>query len=120
MDCEVLQMIQRYMEPEIWATEEEDIALEAIRDVGADGHFFGIDHTQERYATAFYQPFASDWRNFEAFEAAGGLWTAERAHHLFQEVLSQYEAPPMAEDLREELADFVARRKAEGGAPTDF
>jgi trimethylamine--corrinoid protein Co-methyltransferase len=120
MDCEVLQMIQRYMEPEIWATEEEDIALEAIRDVGADGHFFGIDHTQERYATAFYQPFASDWRNFEAFEAAGGLWTAERAHHLFHEVLSQYEAPPMAEDLREELADFVARRKAEGGAPTDF
>ena len=24
------------------------------------------------------------------------------------------------EDMLEELADFVARRKAEGGAPTDF
>ncbi|MBO9406087.1 trimethylamine methyltransferase family protein [Shimia sp. R9_1] len=120
MDCEVVQMIQRYLEPDIWATGEAEVALEAIREVGSDGHFFGIDHTQERYTTAFYQPFASDWRNFEAFQAAGGTWTAERAHHIFKDVLSQYEEPPMDAAIREELAEFVERRKAEGGAPTDF
>jgi trimethylamine--corrinoid protein Co-methyltransferase len=121
MDCEVLQMLQRYMEPETWATGPEDIALDAIREVGANGHYFGIQHTQDRYETAFYQPFVSDWRNFEAFALDnGGVWTAERAHGLFKEIVANFEAPPMDEGVREELAAFVERRKSEGGAPTDF
>ncbi|MCA0870098.1 trimethylamine methyltransferase family protein [Seohaeicola saemankumensis] len=120
MDCEVLQQIQRYMEPEIWATTPDDIALEAIRQVGNDGHFFGIEHTQNRYITAFYQPFLSDWKNFEGWELAGGVWTAERAHMRFKEIIAQFEAPPLDPALREELEAFVARRKEEGGAPTDF
>jgi trimethylamine--corrinoid protein Co-methyltransferase len=120
MDCEVLQMIQRYMEPEITATGPDEIALDAIKSVGNQGHFFGIQHTQDRYSTAFYQPIVSDWKNYEGWEAAGGIWTPERAHHLFKEIIHNFEAPALDEALREELADFVARRKAEGGAPTDF
>ena len=118
--CEVIQMMLRYMEPEIVATGPEDIALEAIREVGSDGHYFGIQHTQDRYEKAFYQPFVSDWRNFEAFLADGEVWTAERAHNMYKRIIEAFEAPPMADDHREALADFVARRKAEGGAPTDF
>ena len=120
MDCEVLQQIQRYFEPQTYATTEDDIALDAIKSVGNDGHFFGIQHTQDRYSTAFYQPFVSDWRNYEAWEAAGGVWTPERAHEIYQKILADFEAPPMDEAIRDELADFVDRRKAEGGAPTDF
>ena len=120
MDCEILQQIQRYMEPQIFATTPDDIALEAIKAVGADGHFFGIQHTQDRYAAAFYQPFVSDWRNFEAWEAAGATWTAERAHNLYLRIIAEFEAPAMSEAIKEELAQFVAKRKAEGGAPTDF
>ncbi len=120
MDCEILQQIQRYMQPELTATGPDEIALDAIRSVGNAGHFFGIQHTQDRYTTAFYQPFLSDWKNFEGWEAAGGVWTAERAHHMFKEIVGSFEAPPMDEAIREELADFVERRKAEGGAPTDF
>jgi trimethylamine--corrinoid protein Co-methyltransferase len=120
MDCEVLQHIQRYMEPATYATTPHDIALDAIEEVGPNGHFFGIQHTQERYTTAFYQPFVSDWRNFEAWEAAGGVWTPERAHKIYKQILAEFEAPHMDEAIKEELKDFVNRRKAEGGAPTDF
>ncbi|EEW59926.1 trimethylamine methyltransferase family protein [Tritonibacter mobilis] len=120
MDCEVLQMIQRYMDPAVNATGPEEIALDAIREVGNDGHFFGIQHTQDRYATAFYQPFLSDWHNYEAWEAAGGTWTAERANGLFKQIINEFEAPALDEGIREELQAFVARRKEEGGAPTDF
>ena len=120
MDCEVLQMIQRYMEPEVWGTGVDDIALHAIREVGSGGHYFGIQHTQDRYASAFYQPFVSDWRNYEAWEVAGGVWTQERAHRLFKEIVAAFEEPPMDVAVREELTEFVARRKREGGAPTDF
>lgn len=120
MDCEILQQIQRYMDPMLTATGPDDIALDAIRAVGNDGHFFGIQHTQDRYTTAFYQPFLSDWKNFEGWEAAGAIWTPERAHHLFKRIIAEFEEPPMEEAIREELAAFVARRKEEGGAPTDF
>ena len=120
MDCEVIQMIQRYMEPATYATGPDEIALDAIKEVGPSGHFFGTQHTQDRYATAFYQPIASDWRNFEAWEAGGGIWTAERAHNIFKQIMAEFEPPALDIAIKDELADFVARRKAEGGAPTDF
>jgi trimethylamine---corrinoid protein Co-methyltransferase len=120
MDCEVLQQLIRYMDPSICDTSEGGLALDAIREVGPHGHFFGTQHTQDRYTTAFYQPFLSDWKNFEAWEAAGAVWTPERAHNIYKAILDEYEEPYMEEAIREELAEFVTRRKAEGGAPTDF
>ncbi|MEL6953821.1 MAG: trimethylamine methyltransferase family protein [Pseudomonadota bacterium] len=120
MDCEILQQIQRYCEPATWATDVDDIAIDAIADVGPGGHFFGCAHTQERYQTAFYQPFLSDWRNFEAWELGGAVWTAERAHKIYREIVDSFEPPAMDIAIKEELAAFVARRKEEGGAPTDF
>jgi len=120
MDCEILQHIQRYMDPKLTQTGPDEIAIDAIKEVGNQGHFFGIQHTQDRYETAFYQPFLSDWRNFEAWEAAGSIWTAQRAHQTFRDIIADFEEPPMDDAIREELNAFVERRKSEGGAPTDF
>lgn len=120
MDCEVIQMIQRYFEPQTFATSPGDIALDAIKDVGSDGHFFGVQHTQDRYETAFYQPFVSDWSNYEAWALSGATWTSERAHRLWKEIVNNFEPPEMDAGCRQELTEFVERRKKEGGAPTDF
>src|SRR6056297_585997 len=120
MDCELIQQVQRYFEPQLTATTDADLGIEAIAEVGAGGHFFGIQHTQDRYTTAFYAPFLSDWRNYEAWEASGGIWTAQRAHQVFHDIIASFEPPPMEVAIHEELAAFVERRKAEGGAPTDF
>ncbi|HID67388.1 MAG TPA: hypothetical protein EYP31_03810, partial [Roseibacterium sp.] len=43
-----------------------------------------------------------------------------RAHTTYKEILGEFEAPPMDIAIKDELVDFVARRKSEGGAPTDF
>ena len=118
MDCETLQQMMVYMKP-ISAT-EDDVAVDAIREVGPNGHFFGSQHTQERYETAFYGPFLSDWSNFETWEERGSIDSPRRANELWKKVLAEFEAPPLDEAIREELAEFVARRKHEGGAPTDF
>ncbi|PZR00231.1 MAG: methyltransferase [Cereibacter sphaeroides] len=120
MDCEVLQMIQRYFEEATFATTPDDIAFDAIKEVGPGGHYFGVQHTQDRYTSAFYAPIASDWRNFEAWQLDGSVWTAERAHRIYKAILAEFEPPPMNGDHQEELRRFVARRKQEGGAPTDF
>jgi len=41
-------------------------------------------------------------------------------HALYQYVLAEFEPPALEISRRDALADFVARRKREGGAPTDF
>lgn len=118
IDCELLQQWSHYHQP--ISTEPDDLAFEAIREVGPHGHFLGATHTQERYQTAFYHPFLSDWQNYEAWEAAGAEKAHERAHRIYKQIIEAWEAPPMDPAIREELEAFVARRKAEGGAPTDF
>jgi trimethylamine--corrinoid protein Co-methyltransferase len=120
MDCEVLQQFQRYFEPALLDFSPEALALDAIAEVGAHGHFFGATHTQSRYTSAFYAPFLSDWRNYEAWVQAGAIETPERANRVWKAILAEFEPPPMDEAIRDALFDFVARRKREGGAPTDF
>lgn len=118
MDCEMVQQMIHYMKG-VSAT-EDDIAFDAINEVGPHGHFFGCAHTRERYQTAFYSPFLSDWRNYEAWTLDGAPQTPERANRIWKRILDEFEAPPMDEGIREELSAFVDRRKREGGAPTDF
>jgi trimethylamine--corrinoid protein Co-methyltransferase len=94
--------------------------MEAIRDVGPGGHYFGTPHTQARYRDAFYAPLISDWRNFESWQEAGSPTAMEKANRLWKEALASYEAPPIDPATEEELDAFVIRRKAEGGFKTDF
>ena len=51
---------------------------------------------------------------------AQGREALERANRVWKERLASYEQPFMDPAVREELDAFVARRKAEGGVPTDF
>lgn len=118
MDCDTLQQMIWYMRET--TTTDGDLAFDAIRDVGSGGHFFGTQHTQDRYEHAFYSPFISDWSNFENWEDRGSIQTPERANAMWKKILEEFEAPPMEESIREELAAFVAKRTEEGGAPTDF
>lgn len=118
MDCEVLQMFQSYFQPTI--VDDATLAVDAVAEVGPYGHFFGIQHTQDRYETAFHAPFLSDWSNYENWRDKGGIWTPRRANTLYKQILKEFEPPQIDDAIREELTAFVAKRKEEGGAPTDF
>lgn len=118
MDVDLLQMLDRFLEP--LDTSPDALAVEAIREVGPGGHFFGTAHTQARYKTAFHAPLISDWRNFETWQEAGSPTAIDRARTVLAQALDDYSPPPLDAARAEELAAFVARRKAEGGAPTDF
>ncbi len=118
LDVDLLQMVSEMLQP--LDLSEDALAVDAIRDVGPGGHFFGTPHTQARYKTAFYAPVLSDWRNFETWTEAGSPTAMEKANRVWKERLAAYEAPAMDPARREELDAFVDRRIAEGGAPTDF
>ncbi|ASP36891.1 trimethylamine methyltransferase family protein [Labrenzia sp. VG12] len=117
-DIDLLQKIAEYLTP--LDVSEESLALDAIRDVGPAGHFFGTEHTQARYKDAFYPPIVSDWRNYETWQEAGSPIAYDKANRLYKEALKAYEQPPLDPAVDEEVTAFVEKRKAEGGAPTDF
>ena len=118
LDCDLLQMVAEFLTP--LDVSPAGLGLDAVREVGPGGHYFGTAHTLERFETAFYSPIISDWRNFETWQEAGSPTAYEKANATWQKELAAYERPPMDAAIEEELDAFVARRKAEGGSPTDF
>jgi trimethylamine--corrinoid protein Co-methyltransferase len=118
LDADLLSMMQTFLEPV--AVDDESLAVHAIADVGPGGHFFGTQHTQDRYRTAFYNPMISDWRNFESWEEAGSPTADQKAAELVGTLLAECEAPPLDEKARSELDEFVAKRVEQGGVATDF
>jgi trimethylamine--corrinoid protein Co-methyltransferase len=117
IDAEMLQLMVRFLVPP--AVDRDALALDAMHEVGPAGHYFGARHTLARYETAFYTPMLSDWRSYQSWREAGSPDTAVRAAALVRRLLADYQPPPLDEARREALAAFVARRRAEGGAPPE-
>jgi trimethylamine--corrinoid protein Co-methyltransferase len=111
VDAELLQMMGEVMKPP--KIDEAELAFEAIRDVQPGGHFFGTQHTMDRYTSAFYAPMVSDWRNYESWLEAGGEDTTKRAAGIVRQLLNDYEPPALDPAVKEELDAFVERRKRE-------
>ncbi|WP_421695544.1 trimethylamine methyltransferase family protein [Aestuariivirga sp.] len=118
LDCDLIQMVSEFMQP--LETTEDALGVEAIREVGPGGHFFGAQHTLQRYTNAFYAPIVSDWRNNQQWLAAGKPEAWQKANAVWKQALADYQQPPIDDAVRDELNAFVDKRKAEGGAPTDF
>ncbi len=115
LDAEMLMMMQAWMEP--LATDDAALGLAAIAEAGPGGHFFGTTQTMGSYETAFHAPMLSNWDNYPTWLDKGAEEAPRRANRIFKELLAGYEEPKLDESVAEALADYVARRKAEGGAP---
>ena len=121
MDCEVLQMIQRYIEPATWATDAR--RHRHRRDRGSRPRWSLSSASSTRRTatpTAFYRPIASATGG----TSRPGSWMAgsgppERAHRIYKEILAEFEPPPMDAAIRDELrrlrrAPQDRRRRADG------
>jgi trimethylamine---corrinoid protein Co-methyltransferase len=111
LDAELLQMMSAYFEPP--EVTPETLALEAVRDVGPAGHFFGTPHTLQRYETAFYAPILSNWDNHDTWLERGSPEAYGRANAIWKAMLAEYRQPPIEPAIDEALRDHVARRKRE-------
>ena len=118
IDADILNMVTEMLQP--ITVDDASLAIEAIAEVGPAGHFFGTQHTQDRYATEHFQPMVSAWSNFESWDESGRLEAHQRAETLAHQVIDAHVDPPMEAAIRAELDDFVDRRVAEGGVETDY
>jgi trimethylamine---corrinoid protein Co-methyltransferase len=113
MDVELLQMLQAEFTP--LEIDEDSLAFGAHEEVGHGGHFLGAMHTMERFRTCFYRPMLSSSENYERWMRNGGVDTAGRAKKIYQKRLEEYEQPPLDDAVRQELEEYVVRRRAELG-----
>ena len=118
IDADLLNMVIAMLEPVV--IDDAALAVEAIAEVGPAGHFFGIQHTQDRYATEHFQPMVSSWANFETWDEGGRIEAHQRAEALARTLVDAHQEPPMTADRRAARDDFVERRGAEGGVETDY
>ena len=93
--------------------DDNELAVDAFKEVGPGNHFFGCAHTMANYQTAFWDSELADNEPFEKWEAAGSEDAAKRANRLWKKRLADYQAPPLDQAIDEALSDFVARRKNE-------
>jgi trimethylamine--corrinoid protein Co-methyltransferase len=94
------------------AVDENAFALDGFHEVGPGKHFLGSAHTMRNFETAFYDFGLSDNNSFEQWSEEGSHDIVHRANERWKGMLAAYEPPPLDEAKREEIDDFVARRKA--------
>jgi trimethylamine--corrinoid protein Co-methyltransferase len=93
--------------------DDNQLALDAFREVGPGSHFFGSAHTLANYETAFWDSEIADNEPYEKWEAAGSEDAAIRANRRWKKALADYQAPPLDPDIDEALQDFMGRKKLE-------
>ncbi len=118
VDADLIAMVMAFLQPLV--VDDATMAVEAIAEVGPGGHFFGIQHTQDRFRDAFFAPMLSDWRNFESWDEAGRPTALDHASRVVRELLDTWEPPALDPAVVAELDEFVDRRVAEGGVATDY
>ena len=91
--------------------DDNALALDAFREVGPGGHFFGCAHTMANYENAFFDAELSDNTTFEQWSEAGSVDSMARANARWKTMLAEYAPPPLDEGIDEALRDFIARRK---------
>jgi len=115
VDAELLRNWAEILKPLDFS--DDDLAVDAIKDTAAGGHFFGSPHTLARYQSAFYRPLLSDWSSFESWTEAGARNASERATRIWKKLLADYQPPPLDPAVREAIAAYVLRRRRELGHP---
>jgi trimethylamine--corrinoid protein Co-methyltransferase len=113
VDVELVQMLKHEFTP--MEIDEDSMAFGAHEEVGHGGHFLGAMHTMERFRTCFYRPMLSSSENYERWMRNGGNDTNARATALYQKTLEEYEQPALDDAVRQELEEYVVRRRAELG-----
>ena len=67
----------------------------------------------DRFRDCFYRPFLSSADNFDRWKRNGSETTDVRANKIAHKMVEEYVAPEMDSAIKEELDEWVAKRKKE-------
>lgn len=90
---------------------ENGQAMEPILTTGPGQHYLGTEHTLSNFETAFWRAETPDSNSFEQWESEGGKDAVTRAHGRWRQMLSDYEAPPLDDEIDSRLQTWIQQRK---------
>ena len=91
--------------------DKENLAVAAIKDVGAGGHFLGCDHTQKNFKSAFWRSDIMNYKPFETWQEEGEKDLTFEASKRAKQLLKKYEPPDIDISKKDELSEFVLKKK---------
>jgi len=90
---------------------ENGQAMEPMLTTGPGQHYLGTEHTLANFETAFWRADTADSNSFEQWDSEGGRDAATRAHERWRQMLTDYEAPPLDDDIDRRLQSWIRERK---------
>ena len=91
---------------------DDQLATDAYREASNGATFLGVAHTMRHYRNANYRAELSDSNSFEQWAEEGSSDMQQRAFKRWNQMLSDYQLPPMDVATDQALLDFIARKKA--------
>ena len=88
-------------------------AMEAFKTNPHGAHFLGNGHTLENFESAFYRSTLADSNSYEQWLEEGELSAAQRANAVWEQMLNDYQPPPLDDDADQAMIEYIGRRKSE-------
>ncbi len=112
MDNEIIAMTRKVLAG--IPVNDETLAVDVIKNVGARGHFLGEEHTY-RHMRSLSAPQHIDRRMRRYWEESGSRDLASVCDEKARELLDSHWPAPLPEDIHRGLISIIARREAELG-----
>jgi trimethylamine---corrinoid protein Co-methyltransferase len=117
LDVELLNMFQRMREGIGFS--EEELAYDALAEVGPGGLFLASPHTREHFKEWLTMSPLWQTPDFATWEMMGSKTLADYANQEWKRLLESYEDPGIDPAIDEELRAFMERRKADPPEPDE-
>lgn len=95
-----------------FSTDDNELALDAYREVGPGQHYLGCAHTMRNYQTAYFRSDLADNRPYEQWSEEGSADMLVRAHRQWRDWLEAYEPPALDPGIDEALQAFMRERRS--------
>ncbi|MEX0991476.1 MAG: trimethylamine methyltransferase family protein [Actinomycetota bacterium] len=106
LDADLFELIALFAEG--YGFDEEQLAIDVIKNVGPGGHYLGEEHTL-KHMRDFYYPAYYNRQMWEDWEEAGKPKPEEAARDKIREILETHVPEPLPDDISAEFDKIVAR-----------
>ena len=91
--------------------EEDDFAIDIIKDVGPRGSFIGTSHTRKHFKSELWFPTLLDRHYFKSWKEKGSSDMEKRCRDRKEEILAKFEPKPIDDDLNRTIDKIVETAK---------
>jgi trimethylamine--corrinoid protein Co-methyltransferase len=109
LDVEILEQFMRQAQGIAFG--EEELAFEALKEVGPGGLYLASPHTMSHFKEWLYMSPLFTTQDVATWESAGAPDAQRRALDAWKKLLDAYEDPGIDDAVDEELRGYVERRK---------